>query len=259
MEFNPGFPITARDNPLGLCYGEGTFGPSVESRSLNEIRASLLNPHCNGPEIVYAIAMDVGRNCDKQTIVDKNLLYGVVTYAKGTLGSEPVRSQGHIHAISKSCNSSTCEVYEIWQGKACIYMQERGEDDAGRCFAVLAQPGEIVIVPPGWVHSTVSADPLQNMSFGAWCVRDFGFVYDGVRAHKGLAWMPMIDEGELTFTLNPHYRTTGACVVKRPRSYSEFSLDCGKPIYTQFSENPERFDFVCKPQLAKERWIEFVP
>lgn len=259
MEFNPGFSITACENPLGFHYGEETFGPSVESRSLHAIRASLIDPHCNGPEIVYAIAMDVGCLCDRQAIVDRNLLYGAVTYAKGTLGNEPVRSQGHIHAVSKSCNSSTCEVYEIWQGNACIYMQECAQDDAGRCFAVLAQPGEIVIVPPGWAHCTVSADPSQNMSFGAWCVRDFGFTYDGVRAHKGLAWMPTVDRGGLTFTPNPHYRTAGTCVIKSPRIYSEFAFDYSLPIYMQFKERPERFDFVCKPQLAKEQWVAFVP
>ena len=32
-----------------------------------------------------------------------------------------------------------------------------------------------VIVPPGWVHATISADPKQPLTFGAWCDRDYGF------------------------------------------------------------------------------------
>jgi hypothetical protein len=31
-------------------------------------------------------------------------------------------------------------------------MQEYVDDDPGRCFAVLAGPGEKVLVPPGWGH-----------------------------------------------------------------------------------------------------------
>ncbi|KAA6321821.1 glucose-6-phosphate isomerase [termite gut metagenome] len=61
---------------------------------------------------------------------DLHLLYGVVTYAAGTIGNEPVRSQGHIHVRSGFVNGySTPEVYEIWQGEAIIYMQEFGGDN----------------------------------------------------------------------------------------------------------------------------------
>ena len=67
-------------------------------------------------------------------------------------------SQGHIHAISPSCNASTCEVYEIWSGEAYIYMQQYGGDDAGNCYAVHAKAGDVVIVPPGWVHEMCIRD-----------------------------------------------------------------------------------------------------
>ena len=33
------------------------------------------------------------------------------------------------------------------------------------------------------------------MSFGAWCDRQYGFDYRGVRAHRGLAWFPTFNEG----------------------------------------------------------------
>ena len=97
-------------------------------------------------------------------------------------------------AVSASCGMSTPEVYEIWAGKAVIYMQEHDGDDPGRCFAVEALPGQVVIVPPGWAHATISADPEQPLTFGAWCVRDFGFDYRGVRAHGGLAFFPLLKE-----------------------------------------------------------------
>ncbi|MEG1884477.1 MAG: glucose-6-phosphate isomerase family protein, partial [Clostridia bacterium] len=224
----------------------------------DSIRKNLMNPECSGPDIVYSIAMDVGNLEDRPAMLERNLLYGTVTYAKGQLGREPVRSQGHIHAISPSCGSSTCELYEIWSGSACIYMQETAQDNPGRCFAVMAKAGETVIVPPGWAHCTIVADTEQNMTFGAWCVRDFGFDYTDVRKHGGVAWFPVVENKELQFVKNPQY-TTERVIVKSPRLYTEFGLEAGKPIYTQFQEDPDRFLFVSKPQTASKLWLNFIP
>lgn len=145
-----GLDMTVHHHPLGFSYGDEVTGPMPEIRQLDDIRASLRDPHCEGPQEVYAIAMDVARMQDREELKKRMLLFGVVTYAAGRLGEEPVRSQGHIHRISQHSGWSPPELYEIWQGKAIIYMQEYVEDDPGRCFAVIAGPGEKVLVPPGW-------------------------------------------------------------------------------------------------------------
>lgn len=232
------------------------FGPKPEKRTLEAIRSSLQDPSCTGPEILYSIVMDVGRKQDHTAITERNLLYGAVTYAKGTLGKEPVRSQGHIHAISPSCQSSTCEVYEIWDGEAFIYMQEYGKDDAGNCYAVHAKAGEVVIVPPGWVHATINANVEKSLTFGAWCVRDFGFDYEEVRAHHGIAYFPVVEAGNITWEINPAYKNAKLHVIAA-HDYPQFDLEPGKPIYTQFIEDPDRFLFVSRPQLKEKEWEEF--
>ena len=145
MEFNPGFDIIPTVNPMGFKYGADVFGPQVENRYLRDIRGSLSDPQCDGPEIVYSIAMDVGKCKHREMLERMHLLYGVVTYAAGRLGKEPIRSQGHIHWVSKYSGWSTPEVYEIWTGEAIIYMQEYAEDNPGRCFAVYAKAGDVVI------------------------------------------------------------------------------------------------------------------
>ena len=123
MKFYPGFDIRATTERLGFAYGKDVFGPVPEIRRLDDIRASLQDPLSSGPEELYAIVMDVGLNADREDIVKRNLLFGAVTYAAGTIGQEPVRSQEHIHSVSASCGSSTPEVYEIWEGEAVIYIQ----------------------------------------------------------------------------------------------------------------------------------------
>lgn len=259
MKFDPGFELTATRNPLGFAWGPDCFGPEVELRRLDSIRASLRNPACAGPDPVYAIAMDVGRSTHRADLTHRHLLFGAVTYAAGRLGDEPVRSQGHVHKTSPRNGWSTPEVYEIWQGRAVILMQETDTDDPGRCFAVEAGPGDVVIVPPSWAHATISADPHQPLTFGAWCDQAFGFVYDGVRAHGGLAWFPLLDEkGRLHWTANEAYAYQ-PLTVKPPRHYDEFGIEAGVPIYRQYEQHPERFMFVPDPGSVAPLWDHFIP
>ncbi len=259
MTFYPGFDICPTTDPMGFEYGPGVFGPNVENRTLNSIRQSLRNPDCEGPDPVYSIAMDIGKTEHLALLMQHHLLYGAVTYAAGRLGSEPVRSQGHIHKVSTYSGWSTPEVYEIWSGKAIIYMQETTNDQPGRCFAVEASPGEVVIVPPSWAHATISADQAQPLTFGAWCDREYGFEYEEIRRHNGLAWFPVIlKDGEMGWERNPNYLDS-ELIIKTPESYSELGIEPGKSIYTQFEEDPEKFFFVPKPQLAAELWNQFIP
>jgi len=260
-KFNPGIEVFPVKEKPGFTYGPDCFGPEVENRTIDSIRHSLADPNSEGPEIVYAIAMDVGRKIHLSLLKRLHLLFGAVTYAAGTIGNEPVRSQGHIHKNSAYANNwSTPEVYEIWSGKAIIYMQETAKNDPGRCFAVCAKPGEVVIVPPGWAHATISADPNEPLTFGAWCDREYGFDYDEVRAHKGLAWFPVIGKNKkIIWKHNDTYITNSELIEKGPRMYSEFNIEKGKSIYSQFEEETSKFNFVPSPQTVADKWVNFIP
>lgn len=256
--FNPGFDIRWDEKELEFTYGLETFGPPMELRRLEDIRRSLGDPNAEGPAIPYSIAMDVGKKKDLEDLKRRNLLFGAVIYSKGHIGKELVRSQGHIHAKSASCGSSTPEVYEIWSGRAIVFMQETAQDDPGRCFAVYGNPGDVIIVPPGWAHYTANADCSSNMVFGAFCIRDYGFDYGDVRAHGGLAYFPEIAEGCVQFVKNPAY-SAGKVVVKRPRSYKELGIRQGMPIYEQYELDPQLYAFVTDPMKYKDVWDDFEP
>ena len=114
--FDKGIDITPVQSPMGFTYGAGVFGPEVEIRRLEDIRASLRDPQCKGPEQVYSIAMDVGKEEHRVLLNKLHLLFGVVTYSAGKLGQEPVRSQGHIHKISPYSGWSTPEIYDLYAG-----------------------------------------------------------------------------------------------------------------------------------------------
>ncbi|GAA3400473.1 glucose-6-phosphate isomerase family protein [Paenibacillus hodogayensis] len=257
--FDTGLDVRADSARMDFQYGEDVYGPVPERRTLDAIRSSLRQPDCEGPETVYAIAMDVAKKRHRAELEKRMLLFGVVTYASGRLGDEPVRSQGHVHRVSVHSGWSPPELYEIWSGKAYIYMQESAGDDPGRCFAVLAGPGDKVVVPPGWAHATISADPQEALTFGAWCDREYGFEYDEVRRHRGLAWYPLVQQdGQLEWARNESYRLR-ELTIKRPGDYGMLNVERGVPIYRQFEADPDRFQWVSEPALKKQAWINFTP
>ena len=254
--FDPGLDMRLAEHSLSFSYGSDCFGPEPEMRSLNAIRPSLLDPQCSGPNPVYGICMDVGKLKDREELNRRYLLFGVVAYAAGTLGREPVRSQGHLHAISPHSGWSAPELFEIWQGRAIIYAQEFTGNDPGRCFAIEAGPGDHVVVPPCWAHCVINADPSERMVFGALCDRQYGFVYEGVRAHRGLAWFPLLGSGKIEWKRNTSYSPSDL-VVRGPRRYEELNIRNDMPLYAQFEKDPDALQWVSEPQRAMNAWKNF--
>jgi len=258
MAFDPKLGVHCSTD-LHFTYDEDVFGPEPEFRRLDAIRPSLRNPNCKGPDPVYSIVMDVGRKVDLDQLKSRMVLFGVVAYASGRLGDEPVRSQGHIHAIAPNCGWSTPELFEIWEGRAIIYAQERATDDPGRCFAVTANPGDKVVVPPEWAHCVINADPELRLIFGAWCNRHYGFVYNQIRARGGLAWFPVLDGRQnICWEPNPRYRKSEIS-VRAARMYPELGLIDEEPIYEEFVTDPDSIQWISQPARVEEVWCDFEP
>lgn len=254
-----GFDIRFLMNTLDFEYGCGAFGPKPEYRSLDAIRPSLRVFDSPGPDPVYAIAMDVGEIRDQPALQERMLLFGVVIYAQGRIGEEPVRSQGHVHKISPHCGWSTPELIEVFAGRAIVYLQEKSGDDPGRCFAIEANPGERVVIPPGWAHYIVNANEDSELVFGAWCDRQYGFDYTQVRAHRGLAWFPRLqNDGAIRWNQNLRYLRS-PLVLKKARPYPELGIELEIPLYLYFRRAPEAIQWISNPSRLSQLWESFEP
>ena len=117
----------------------------------------------------------------------------------------------------------------------------------------------MVIVPPYWAHATISANPDKPLTFGAWCDREYGFEYDGVRRHKGIAWFPVFnDAGKIEWQANPCYQPS-ELICKSPAEYPELGIVKGESIYRTFEKSPDTFLYVPNPGLKEEVWKNYEP
>lgn len=257
MVLNIGFYMQCAG--MGFVFGDNVFFPGVENRKLVDIRQSHMDKDAVGPEIVYSIAMDIGRKTDKEDLVKRNLLFGACILSKGRIGNQPVYSQGHTHSVSKSCGCSTPELYEILAGKAIVCMQEPNQRGNGIFYAINASAGDKVLVPPGWPHYTINALENEYMVFGAWCVRDYGFEYDYVKEHGGLSYYPVYDENTKVYFVHNDKYEENDIIIKPPRVYKEFDIDAETDLYTQYIDNKNKFDFIADPQKTPGLWKAFLP
>lgn len=258
--FDPQLAIKPRLDALDFEFGEGIFRAcKTEFRRLRDIRQSLANPNCEGPDPVYAISMGVGRKEHEKDLRERKLLFGVVLYSAGRLGEEPVRSQGHVHAVSPNCGWSAPELIEVWEGSAVVYLQQRAADDAGHCIAITAGPGEHVVIPPGWAHCVINADARSRMMFGALCNIEYGFEYEEVRSRGGLALFPLLDaNGRIRWKQNQRYSSC-QLALRKARQYPELGLVPGVPVYGQFAQSPDRLQWVSDPGRLNDLWANFAP
>ena len=259
--FDPGLEIAPAAEVLDFVYGKEVFHPAAsEHRFLHDVRASLSDPEAAGPDVLYAIAMGVGRRADETELQRRNLLFGIVLYEAGAIGEGPVRSQGHVHAVSPHNGWRAPELIEVWLGHAVVLLQEWAAGDPGRCYAIEAAAGECVVVPPGWAHAVINASRSQRMMFGAFCDREYGFEYGEVRARNGLAWEPRFTaDGRLQWTQNELYPAPGQLTLRRARAYPELGLTVGVPLYKQYLNDPASVQWVSDPSARQELWKTFVP
>lgn len=244
-----GFDIDLDLAALTFEFGASMHAVPAERRRLDAIRASLMEPDCMGPDLLYTIYMDFCRECDRSRVVGDGLLYGGVIYAAGAMGREFVRSQGHRHT-SNPQGVSYPEVYEFWHGHGLLYMQREAGREVSDCRVMHCSPGDVVIVPPDWVHLTVNVGP-EPLAFGAWCARGQGFDYEEVRRRRGGAWYFLADGSRVR---NHSYTQVAEPIEQRPRDYPEFDLVQRRPVYEQYLENPSRLRFMSHPHEFLEQW-----
>jgi glucose-6-phosphate isomerase len=207
---------------------------------------------------LYCMYRDVAHRNDIDTIGSYGLRYDITVLLSGMVGKETVKTVGHYHPLRPGSETTYPEVYEVLHGEATYLMQRPGEvncqppatsrqeaicaiDDV---YAVVARPGDKVLIPPGYGHITINAghEPLVMAN---WVAAEFDSVYGAMRELKGGAYY-LLGSGE--WVKNPLYGEVPELRFEKVREYPEFGLISGVGMYGLIREAPEKLRFLTHPE-----------
>ena len=246
-----GFPVWLDPEGLTLTFDPGITTAPVVVRRLDEVRGLLQDPAATGPDHLYTIYMDVRVPGVGDTLRANGLGYGAVVYNHGALGREALRSQGHVHSVAPDTGVGYSELYEIWHGRALVYMQDSATADVGDVIVVEAGPGHKVAIPPGWAHATVNVGD-GPMAFGAVYALDARLLYEPLRRLQGTAHY-VLSDGSLE--PNPRYRSLPQARRCAPHELPEVGVASGRPA---LAGDAARLAFVARPERHPQLWNRLV-
>lgn len=245
-----GLPVVLHPERLTVGFGDGIVTDPPAQRRVDDIRAMLFEPDATGPDPLYTIYMDVRPPDLAGALREHGLGFGVVVDAAGTIGREYVRSQGHVHSTPPGGDLAYSEVYEIWTGQGTVYLQDRAEATVNDVVLIDVEPGDKVIIPPGWVHVMVNRGSTP-LVFGAVYALDAALLYEPLRALGGTAWYVLAD-GSLA--PNPRYAARPQPRRMKAREYPAFGAISSRPMLDLLAGQPDLYDFVARPDQHWQVW-----
>lgn len=150
-------------------------------RTLEEMKAVLMDPEAMGPDPVYTVY----QNLDNRWINKTNL-------SAGTYNGEFAKTFGHYHADSKD------EIYHIESGKGLLILQK-----PENIIFVTVKAGEEIKIPKEYGHAWVNIGPVPLISYDDH--KDPQDNYEEIAEKHGLAYYIINDDGKPRAVPNPNY------------------------------------------------------
>lgn len=217
----------------------------VDRVKLDMIRPTLLNRTLKYPMYVYTEYMDVCLDKHASLFKKNKLHYNVLVLPPGLLGIE--YNKTHIFSPDKDHNDIT-GIVDIVHGRGLVLVQKLKEKnelsfetevDFVSMFVV--KKGDRVAIPQKYMYTFINS---SNSPFViARLFEDDGKIdYRGIWREQGMSYYFIRKNARREVVRNPRYRVVPKLrKVKPDENIRTFKLTSSKPLYTQVTQNPERF------------------
>lgn len=169
-------------------YEFGDFLFRAEVRRASDLRPVLAYPDKLLSDFdAYYMFRDI-YECVKhrEKILNAKLRYDFTIIPPAEIGGENVKTYGHYHPKNSS-GLSYPEVYQVLDGRAIFVIQRREGERVVDCFAIEAEKGDLVIVPPNCGHVTIN--PTRRVLLTSnWVCREFASIYEPYTNLKGACY-----------------------------------------------------------------------
>ena len=249
-----GFEVYLRPDGK-LAFGEGVVAPVPDVRTRDEAREVSLYPHADGPSILYWMYRGTGEASSQKTLEREGIRYDITVLAPGKVGSEFVKTVGHVHPVAPGGMWTYPELYQVLYGKAHFLLQ-RSDELSGEVddFAIADfEAGDVLVVWPNYGHVTVNPE-RSYLVMANFVARNFKSLYEPVRQRRGLAYYNVEYKSRSIFIPNDNYSRHPRPRLVKPRNWEEFGLKQGESMYSLWKSGRARLDFLIDPARYREVW-----
>lgn len=225
--------------------------PSI--RHLSEMKELLFDQKWakNASDLeLYYMYRDLSENDqDKEKIIQAELRYDITVIPGLMLGKEYNKTAGHDHPLVPNTQITYPEIYQVLEGKVIFLIQDSEKDQIKDIYAIKAQTGDRIIIPPNYEHLMINPNQKQ-IKTANWVCREFGSnVYKPFRSKHGFSYYAIKNEqGQIEWVKNKNYFQVPELKFKEPNLYlEELQIEKHIDMY-QLVNNLEKLDFLKNPQ-----------
>lgn len=244
-----------KDN--AIVFGGKERIPSVRTvEDMKEVIFDQVWAEKNKKQPLYYMYRELTENeTDAKNMVKLGLRYDILNSVPVHLGDEYNKTAGHYHSDSKDPNFTYPELYELIKGKAYYLMQKVVGDKVEDVYAVLAESGDKILMPPGYGHFTIflSEDSLQMSN---WTPGESLSSYNEIKQKHGAAYYGLIDKTAkdgVRWVKNENYSEVPLLRFLKPTNFSDLGLDKSVNMY-KLAGSLEKLAYLTHPENYAELW-----
>jgi len=142
---------------------------------------------------------------------ENDLKYNITVVPSRMLGQEFVKTKGHIHIGNYG------ETYTVLEGQAIYLMQKTKDNIVEDVYAVKAEKGESVIIPPLYGHITINPS-TQDLKTGDWSSKECKSDYSLFEKLKGACYYYILqpDSEQAAWVKNKNYKNVPQMRFEKP-------------------------------------------
>lgn len=217
-----------------IIAGERTIRPSI--RTFSEL-ADVLKDQPQGAGDAYYMYREVMKSND--------LRYDITVIPQWKNEGECAKTYGHCHPVAEK-KLTYPEVYQVLDGGAFFILQKELANGAFFVSIVEAEKGDVLLIPPNFCHASINT-AKKDLLLANVVADVFTPDYSMFKRNHGAAYYVLSNK---TIVQNPNYIISGNERVKAGEINKRYSFE-SKDLLTEFSSNPELFEFLKKPSLLK--------
>ncbi len=232
--FDPAHPRVHWDGPIH----------EPELRMAEDLDGIFAMRDCAASGPLYAMFRDLAKSAaDRWWLKQNSLRYDITVIPPRVICGEFVKTKGHYHPKNEA-GWGFPEMYEVLEGTAHYLLQR---EDMADVVLVMANAGDVVVVPPGYGHVTINPTTDQALHMANIVSSRFASDYSKYVDGNGAAYYEMADgswKKNRTYGKVPPLRRVHAGCIRTDKAgfvFPLYRLIARRDPVLGFLNHPEKF------------------